>query len=258
MSDRNFDGIAQRFQRNIYGNPKGELRLAICRRELQQQLPAALRERPMQVWDAGGGIGQMAALLLEQGHHVYLNDLSADMLALARQQLQDYVAGDRLTLEHCAIQQVSAAGQFQLVVCHAVLEWVADMDAVLKQLVAGMATGGYLSLMFYNLNALVLGNMIKGNLYKLRDEDFAGHPGGLTPPAPRQPQQVVAALEALGLEVVARRGVRLSHDLMSRQLRSERSVEDMLEIDWQYGAREPFWALGRYVHLLCRRRADGN
>ncbi|WP_372864538.1 methyltransferase domain-containing protein [Spongiibacter sp.] len=258
MSDRNFDGIAQRFQRNIYGNPKGELRLATCRRELQEQLPQALCARPMRVWDAGGGIGQMAAVFLADGHHVYLNDLSAEMLALARQQLQDYVAGDRLSLEHCAIQQVPVAGQFQLVLCHAVLEWVVDMEAVLASLVAGMAPGGYLSLMFYNLNALVLGNMIKGNLYKLRDEDFAGHPGGLTPPAPRQPQEVEAALHALGLEVVARRGVRLSHDLMSRQLRAERSVEDMLAIDWQYGAREPFWALGRYVHLLCRRRSDAS
>ncbi|MFT4919238.1 MAG: S-adenosylmethionine-dependent methyltransferase, partial [Zhongshania aliphaticivorans] len=34
MSDRNFDGIADRFRKNIYGNAKGELRLALCWREL--------------------------------------------------------------------------------------------------------------------------------------------------------------------------------------------------------------------------------
>ena len=64
---------------------------------------------------------------------------------------------------------------------------------------------------------------------------------------------MISALQARGVDIVARRGVRLSYDMMSRSLRAERSVDDMLAIDWQYGAREPFWALGRYVHLLCRR-----
>ena len=56
--------------------------------------------------------------------------------------------------------------------------------------------------------------------------------------------------------VTARRSVRLCYDLMPRAVRAQRSVEDMLEIDWQYGAQEPFWQLGRYVHLLCRKPVD--
>jgi S-adenosylmethionine-dependent methyltransferase len=141
---------------------------------------------------------------------------------------------------------------FDLVLCHAVLEWVNDPEEVIAALVAGMRPGGYLSLMFYNLNALIISNMAKGNLYKLRDRDFAGHPGGLTPPAPRQPQEMIAALEAAGLELVAKRGIRLVYDLMPRAVRAERSVADVLALEWQYGDQEPFWALGRYVHLLCR------
>ena len=255
MSDRNFDGIAQRFQRNIYGNPKGQLRLAICHRELEEKLPALFGGEPVSIWDAGGGLGQMAEVFLEQGHRLELNDISQEMLDLAGERLSSYCRSGQLSLSHAPIQGMAAQGQFQLVICHAVLEWVADMEQVLRHLAAGIKEGGHLSLMFYNLNALVLGNMIKGNLYKLRDEDFAGHPGGLTPPSPRRPQDVEAALSAVGLEVVSRRGVRISHDLMSKQLRRERSVDDMLEIDWQYGAQEPFWALGRYVHLLCRHKS---
>lgn len=253
MRDRNFDGIAQRFQRNIYESPKGELRLASCRRELEAQLPEFFAGPPANVWDAGGGLGQMAEVFLERGHRVFLNDISQEMLAIADKRLAAYSASGQLEVEHCAIQAVKATVRFDLVICHAVLEWVADPEQVLRSLVAGMNEGGYLSLMFYNLNALVLGNMVKGNLYKLRDEDFAGHPGGLTPPAPRRPEEVEMLLSRLGLEVVARRGVRICHDLMSRSTRAQRSVDDMLDIDWQYGAQEPFWALGRYVHFLCRR-----
>lgn len=254
MSDRNFDDLAERFGRNIYGNPKGELRLATCWRELQLQLPA-MAEGGWRIWDAGGGLGQLSERFLEQGHKVMLTDISRGMLARAAEQLGSYLDSGQLQIEQGAIQAMSAETGFELISCHAVLEWVADAPAVLASLEKNLSPGGHLSLMFYNLNALVLGNMVKGNLYKLRDEDFAGHPGGLTPPCPREPQQVLRELENLGLEIVARRAVRLSYDLMPRAVRAERSVEDMLAIDWQYGAREPYWALGRYVHLLCRKPA---
>jgi len=256
MSDRNFDGIADRFRKNIYGNAKGELRLALCWRELLAQLPALGQSSNLAVWDAGGGLGQMSIRLAELGHHVLLNDISADMLAIAEQDIVVAGVADQVSLALAPIQQVvvNPAKQqaFDLVLCHAVLEWVSDPEEVIAALVAGMRPGGYLSLMFYNLNALIISNMAKGNLYKLRDRDFAGHPGGLTPPAPRQPQEMIAALEAAGLELVAKRGIRLVYDLMPRAVRAERSVADVLALEWQYGDQEPFWALGRYVHLLCR------
>jgi S-adenosylmethionine-dependent methyltransferase len=256
MSDRNFDGIADRFRKNIYGNAKGELRLALCWRELLAQLPALGQPSNLAVWDAGGGLGQMSIRLAELGHHVLLNDISADMLAIAEQDIAVAGVADQVSLALAPIQQVvvNPAKQqaFDLVLCHAVLEWVSDPEEVIAALVAGMRPGGYLSLMFYNLNALIISNMAKGNLYKLRDRDFAGHPGGLTPPAPRQPQEMIAALEAAGLELVAKRGIRLVYDLMPRAVRAERSVADVLALEWQYGDQEPFWALGRYVHLLCR------
>ncbi len=256
MSDRNFDGIADRFRKNIYGNPKGELRLALCWRELLAQLPDLKNAGALAVWDAGGGLGQMSVRLAELGHHVHLNDISADMLAIAKQDIVAAGVSDRLVLEHAPIQAVVASPAkqqaFDLVLCHAVLEWVKEPREVIAALVAGMRPGAHLSLMFYNLNALIISNMAKGNLYKLRDRDFAGHPGGLTPPAPRQPQEMIGLLEAAGLEVVAKRGIRLVYDLMPRAVRTERSVDDVLALEWQFGDQEPFWALGRYVHLLCR------
>jgi S-adenosylmethionine-dependent methyltransferase len=256
MIDRNFDGIADRFRKNIYGNPKGELRLALCWRELVAQIPALQESAPLSVWDAGGGLGQMSLRLAELGHAVLLNDISADMLAIARKDIDEAGLGEKIVIEHAAIQDISLRPdnkqQYDLVLCHAVLEWVAEPEALLTSLLAGLRPGGYLSLMFYNLNALILSNMAKGNLYKLRDRDFAGHPGGLTPPSPRQPQEVIAMLEGAGFEIVAKRGVRLVYDLMPRAVRAERSLEDVLALEWQYGDQEPFWSLGRYVHLLCR------
>ncbi|QQD18528.1 methyltransferase [Spongiibacter nanhainus] len=255
MPDRNFDDLAQRFRTNIYGNPKGEIRLTSVWQELTKHLPS-LAEGGKTVWDAGGGLGQLSALLLEQGHNVILSDISSEMLAQARRDLTDYVDSGQLKIQQCAIQDAVQGEAFDVVVCHAVLEWVEEPEPVIANLVAALRPGGYMSLMFYNRNALILSNMAKGNLYKLRDEDFAGHPGGLTPSYPRDPQWVMKAVQSAGLMVAARRGVRLCYDLMPRAVRAQRSVEDMLAIDWQYGALEPFWQLGRYVHLLCRKPLD--
>lgn len=256
MTDRNFDGIAERFQKNIYGNAKGELRLSLCWRELVDKLPALNSGRPMSIWDAGGGLGQMSIRLAQLGHSVLLNDISADMLDVARRDIESNGLTHSVDIRHDAIQSIIAAPEFlqsfDLVLCHAVLEWVAEPEKVIASLIAGMRPGAHLSLMFYNLNALILSNMAKGNLYKLRDRDFAGHPGGLTPPSPRQPQVIIELLQQAGVEIVAKRGIRLVYDLMPRVVRAERSVDDVQALEWQYGAEEPFWSLGRYVHLLCR------
>lgn len=251
--DRSFDGLSRRFQHNIYQRPKGQLRLALCWRELVAQMPE-LQGPPMRIWDAGGGLGQMSLRLAALGHQVIYSDLSQEMLEAFRASL----VAEALTVElvqgaiQDMAQQADMVGGFDLIVCHAVLEWVADQPGLIAALARCLRPDGRLSLMFYNLNTLVLSNITKGNLYKLRDEAFAGHPGGLTPTAPCRPHQVESWLGAEGLEVVARRGVRLVYDLMPRAIRDARSLEDVTAIEWQYGDQEPFWALGRYVHLLCR------
>ena len=59
MQDRNFDDIAEKFSRNIYGTTKGQLRQAILWQDLQPLLDR-LGPGPLRVLDAGGGEGQTA------------------------------------------------------------------------------------------------------------------------------------------------------------------------------------------------------
>ena len=82
MRDRNFDDIAEKFSRNIYGTTKGKLRQAI----LWQDLDALLSTMPekLRVLDAGGGEGQTACGLAERGHDVLLCDVSAEMISRAQ------------------------------------------------------------------------------------------------------------------------------------------------------------------------------
>ena len=56
MRDRNFDDIAEKFSRNIYGTTKGQLRQTILWQDLDKLL-AEFGDRPLRVLDAGGGEG---------------------------------------------------------------------------------------------------------------------------------------------------------------------------------------------------------
>lgn len=63
---------------------------------------------------------------------------------------------------------------YDLVLCHAVLEWLAEPHAILPVLHQLCAPGGWLSLAFYNRDALIYRNLLKGHFRKLRKQRFAG------------------------------------------------------------------------------------
>lgn len=52
MQDRNFDDIAEKFARNIYGTTKGKIRQAVVWQDLTGLL-AQLPQRPLRILDAG-------------------------------------------------------------------------------------------------------------------------------------------------------------------------------------------------------------
>lgn len=84
MQDRNFDDIAEKFSRNIYGTTKGQLRQAILWQDLDRVL-AEMGPQKLRVLDAGGGEGQTAIKMAERGHQVILCDLSVQMIDRAKQ-----------------------------------------------------------------------------------------------------------------------------------------------------------------------------
>ena len=86
MQDKNFDKLAQKFAKNIYGTPKGEIRAAVLWRDLVPAL-AKLGDKKLRVLDAGGGFGYFSQRLARLGHEVVLCDISAEMLAQAKEQI---------------------------------------------------------------------------------------------------------------------------------------------------------------------------
>ena len=82
--DRNFDDLTEKFSRKVYGGLKGDIRLAVIWRGLMSVIPEIDSSQPMRVLDVGGGLGQMSIKLAELGHRVTYNDISSNMLAIAK------------------------------------------------------------------------------------------------------------------------------------------------------------------------------
>jgi S-adenosylmethionine-dependent methyltransferase len=253
-NDRNFDDLARRFAANIYGSPKGQIRLAILQEDLDSLLLRIPASKKLRILDAGCGLGYMALYLAQQGHDVVLCDHSAAMLQSAKQLFAEQAPAANVTFIESAVQnlQQHLEDQFDLVLFHAVLEWVTEPQHTLAELLKFVCPGGYFSLLFYNRNSLVMRNLLRGNFRKLVSEKYAGDPNSLTPTNPLLPEEVNVWLEALDLTVLSRTGVRIIYDYLSRDIREQRSLEDILEMERRFCRQEPFLGLGRYIHVLAQ------
>ncbi|TWE07738.1 S-adenosylmethionine-dependent methyltransferase [Pseudomonas sp. AG1028] len=249
MSDRHFDELATRFAEKIYGGAKGAIRLAV----LQADLAEALPERPLRVLDVGAGLGHMALWLAERGHHVTLAEPAEPMLAGARERFAQ--AGVAATFIHAPWQDLPGRFEtpFDLVICHAVLEWLAEPAAILPALHGLTAADGWLSLAFYNKDALIYRNLLKGHLRKLRKDEFAGEKQSLTPQRPLDPRELESQL-ATRWQVEHRSGVRVFHDYMPRDFQAKAQLADLLEMELAHRRHPAFAGLGRYLHWICRPR----
>nr|WP_255771369.1 methyltransferase domain-containing protein [Microbulbifer guangxiensis] len=257
MQDRNFDDLAHRFRSRIYGGLKGEVRLAVLNRDLAPFLgeaPGALR-----VLDAGGGQGQFALDLAEAGHQVTIADISAAMLEQAREHARDRGLEGQVEFLNCPLQELpdsAAHCDRDLVLCHAVLEWLAEPHSAVAALRRLLRPGGYLSLTFYNRRALEFRLLQRGSFRQLdRNIDtgfWGGHPGSLTPQNPLRLEWVEDWLAQHGLQIISHSGIRCFHDYMTPSIREKLPAAAIVEKELEYSRVDPYRQLARYVHLLCR------
>ncbi|PVZ09790.1 MULTISPECIES: methyltransferase domain-containing protein [unclassified Pseudomonas] len=252
MSDRHFDALATRFAEKIYGGAKGAIRLAVLQADLAEALPS----RPLRVLDIGAGLGHMSLWLAQQGHEVTLAEPALPMLDGARERFAE--AGAQAQFIHTPWQGLAEAElpAFDLVLCHAVLEWLGDPFAILPALHRLTDPQGWLSLAFYNRDALVYRNLLKGHFRKLRSDNMAGEKQSLTPQMPVDPRALEAQL-AQAWQVEHRSGVRVFHDYMPNEFQTRAPLGELVEMELAHRRHPAFAGLGRYLHWICRPRSAG-
>ena len=257
MTDRYFDQLGSHFARKIYSSPKGAIRLAVLTRDLREWLPEVVTNgQPLRVLDVGAGLGHMSEWLLQQGHSLTVSDPSAEMLDAARSRLDELSLAPGQTLDYLQLplQQLSVqSGQHDLIICHAVLEWLADPAAALGHLRSLVRPGGAVSLAFYNRDALIYKNLIKGQFRKLQRNQLAGEgKRSLTPQQPLDPREVNQWIARAGFDCMQQTGVRVFHDYMPEPFKSEADEQQVIEQELLYSRHPAYRHLGRYLHCWLR------
>lgn len=260
QQDRNFDDLAQRFKKNIYGGLKGDIRLAVLDRDCKAYLPdypaSVNTSKPWRILDAGGGQGQFSLQWAKAGHDVVICDISAEMLKLAEAQVKELQLESRVHLIHSSVQDLhlhlNGDNQFDFVICHAVMEWLQEPQQLLPCLLDYLAPNAYLSLTFYNLHSLIYKNLLRTNFKKIINQDYGGSRGSLTPINPQYPEQVLGWVAQLPLSLLCHSGIRVFHDYVFNEEHRAREPESLLQLELEFSQREPYRSLGRYIHLLLQ------
>ncbi len=258
--DRNFDDIAHKFVKNIYESGKGDIRQTIVWEDLILALTSLNdKKHCLNVLDAGGGLGQISQKIAQRGHQITLCDLSSEMLKLAKADIEKNKLIEQYRLIHSAVQEIGGHlnEPVDLLIFHAVMEWLADPKEALDTLLKQVKPGGVASVMFYNHHGLVLKNVICGNIPHILEGMPHRRRFKLQPQKGLLPHEVYQWIEDAGFEICGKSGIRSFHDYVGQmEYKGDYQYEDVLELERQLCRQEPYLSLGRYIHVWAKKKDE--
>jgi S-adenosylmethionine-dependent methyltransferase len=239
--------------------PEGRLRLYLAFANLQEFLPRPTQQ--LHALDLGGGTGALAVRLAQLGVHVTLLDGSLEMLDFARRAAQEAGVLDLVILKHGDAEHLSSlfdAASFDVILCHNVLEFVADPAAVLLGAARCLRNASsIISVLVRNHAGEVLkAALVNGDLAAAErnltaewgDESLYGGKVRLF-----VPENLRSMLAAASLAVIAERGVRIVSDYLPPKISRSDEYERIFELERELGRRPDFAAVARYAQCLAHR-----
>jgi S-adenosylmethionine-dependent methyltransferase len=251
-NDRNFDDLADKFERKVYGGLKGDIRLAVIWRDLLSLVPQISYSSHLRILDIGAGLGQLGVRLAALGHRVDYNDISQKMMTKAKQLASHHSVADKMGWYQCAYQELrqQVQGQYDLVLCHALAEWLSNPTALVPELKTFLADNGKLSLTFYNYHGLVYRNLMRGN-FRVLEGGFEPDANSLTPRHPLAPDTMLTSIRDAGLQIQQSSGIRVFYDYITSVRGGHADSQSVVDMELKYSQQAPYKWLGRYIHLIA-------
>jgi S-adenosylmethionine-dependent methyltransferase len=219
-----------------------------------EALGPVLEPPGLDVLDIGGGTGGFAVRVAGLGHRVTVVDPSPDALAaLARRarEVEVEVAGVQGDLSDLA----TLVDDFDVVLCHGVLEVVEDPAKAVATIHSVLRPGGSFSLLVAQRHAAVIARAMAGHfpqaLALLTDAADAS-----TRPAHRfTADEATALLAGAGFEVASTHGVRVFADLVPGTLLDVEpgATAALLDLERAASVRAEYLPLATQLHLLATR-----
>lgn len=241
------------YQRSV----AGRLRYILAQRNIEKMHNL---NRPLHVLDAAGGNGVNAEYYLRQGYAVTLFDADPEMLEQARHRLGALLERCQLVEGNLdEIAEALPAGQFDLILCHHVLEYLRECAPVLKALSELAAPAGELSLVTLNpvsevMRAIIFRQDPALARAKLTDLGYDARWFGQATLHPLE--QVIALAEASGWRLRDFRGMRVLADYVPEEGITKGREQELLRLEEALGGLEPYRRIGRYAQFCFEKRAD--
>jgi S-adenosylmethionine-dependent methyltransferase len=240
--------------------PEGRLRSDLAFANLQDFLP--LQAKPgLCALDLGGGTGATAVRLTRLGIHVTLLDSSRAMLDIAKRTARDAGVTEKNALkdgDDAQLEHLFRAGSSDVILCHNILEYVDDRDAVMCS--AARALRDSLA----TVSVLVRNRAGEGFKAAIQTGDLATAENNLTAEWGQESlyggkarlfrtDSLQAVLKAASLAMIAERGVRVLADYLPPQVSRSAEYERILELERKLGSRLEFAAVARYKQYFAHR-----
>lgn len=237
--------------RDYTGSPWGRLRYQVARETLRRE--TARLGPSLRILDVGGGDGMDAVPLAAAGHDVTILDQSTAWLAEAERCAA--AADTRVRTVVGDLDDPPPLGEFDIVLCHFVLQYRPEGSDDVATLAGFLRSGGLLSVMLPNPAAGVLRQLILGGpqaaLAEL--ESDTTHAVTFDQAVRKIPAaDLEATLAQAGLPVVRRYAMRIANDLLaSNELKYDSAYfEDLLRLELALCDQEPFVRIGGMYQLI--------
>jgi len=240
--------------------PEGRLRSDLAFANLQDFLP--LQAKPsLCALDLGGGTGATAVRLARLGIHVTLLDSSRAMLEIAKRAARDAGVTEKIALKEgdaAQLENLFRAGSFDVILCHNLLEYVDDPDAVMCSAARALRdSSAIVSVLVRNRGGEVFKAAILAG-------DLAAAENNLTAEWGQESlyggkarlftsDSLQAVLKAASLAMIAERGVRVLADYLPPQVSRSAEYERILVLERKLGRRPEFAAVARYKQYFAHR-----
>ncbi|MFC8919478.1 class I SAM-dependent methyltransferase [Streptomyces sp. NPDC047821] len=236
------------------------VRQELVARQLDEQIAARYPVgQRLRILDVGMGQGTQALRLARAGHTITGLESDAALLRAAREALASEPAGirERVRLLEGDGRETGVhflPGSFDVVLCHGVLMYVEEPDAMLAGLARMLAPGGLLSLLVRNADALAMRPGLAGDWSGAlaafdSDTDSHGHPA--SPVRADRLETLTATLAGIAAPLHAWYGVRVFTDNVPNEegLPAAEELERLLAAEDRAGRTDPYRRVAALLHL---------
>lgn len=241
------------------GGLRNAVRQELVARQLDEQIAARFPVgQRLRVLDVGLGQGTQALRLARAGHSVTGLEPDGTMLAAAREALAGEPEGirERVRLIEGDGQETGVhflPGSFDVVLCHGVLMYVQEPDPMLAGLARMLASGGLLSLLVRNADALAMRPGTAGDFdgaLAAFDTDTYTNRIGVTVRADHL-AALTATLAGIAAPLHAWYGVRVFCDNVSNdaELPAPAELARLMDAEDRAGRTDPYRRVAALLHL---------